>query len=609
MTPARSSVALGILCVAAVTVVQLALLQRPSRGDELAAPSPHFEGGPSAAAAASLVVEAEAAAPVAEAAAAEGGGADGGAGGAPEEVILYRDAFAIKGAFKRRMADYAAMHNAAYAARGAERANFKFIEIAPSGQLCNRMRGVLSAFLLALLTDRVLVVPGFLYGETRFLDLFEDPGFAWYRAPPYSLPSSQSLSLSDAEALTCRDCRDISAGTIRLKGAYYAGTLVSRNPRLKAELRRLFHDDDLARPLLAHLFQPRADLLRTAMATADALRGAAAAPHMTTFHLRSEFPVSAEEWAALRRCSEAVLPLHVGGAGRVARFAAADSMAMRGEAVERLGEGLGFYLEDFQKGSRRAGLQEALVDLLVASLGDQVFLSPFSSFSRVIALYVATPEVFVVTDGVMPQRDPHHKLEALGVPLCYRFHSKEPAGTSGRGRGGRAPMVLTLVPFPRPQGGTGTRRRAPRCWSRPPATRRTCRWSTARHRGGSRAASRSGGGGGWGGGRGRRRGSRSAARPPGAVHCCCRYVQDTACRFGCECTESSTCLLPTGSAGAPRLRGPGSRKTGAPRHEGLRAGRRGGLARERAAPAVAGKCLGSARSAECSSRSAPPAQP
>ena len=89
-----------------------------------------------------------------------------------------------------------------------------------------------------------------------------------------------------------------------------------------------------------------------------------------------------------------------------------------------------FSPERFVVGRYRDGLKQALVDILIASESDQLFLSPFSSYSSIIALYAHTPHTYVVTDYVMPEQDPHRTLTRVGKHCC-RFMSKEDCAWHG----------------------------------------------------------------------------------------------------------------------------------------------------------------------------------
>jgi hypothetical protein len=75
-------------------------------------------------------------------------------------------------------------------------------------------------------------------------------------------------------------------------------------------------------------------------------------------------------------------------------------------------------------GNYKEGLHQALIDILIASEGSHIFLTPFSSYSRMIALYAKTPHTYMVSDYGVPEQDPHRTLTPI-MKHCYRFISKE----------------------------------------------------------------------------------------------------------------------------------------------------------------------------------------
>ena len=82
-------------------------------------------------------------------------------------------------------------------------------------------------------------------------------------------------------------------------------------------------------------------------------------------------------------------------------FVATDSENGRRWAQEKLSRDIRMFSpKRFVVGRYKDGLKQALVDILIASESDQLFLSPFSSYSSIIALYARTPHTYLVTDYV-----------------------------------------------------------------------------------------------------------------------------------------------------------------------------------------------------------------
>mmetsp|Transcript_12893 Transcript_12893/g.16024 ORF Transcript_12893/g.16024 Transcript_12893/m.16024 type:complete len:363 (+) Transcript_12893:239-1327(+) len=338
------------------------------------------------------------------------------------------------------MKNYMKMHNN-------PKPNSKYVVISPSGQMCNKMRGIMSAFLIALLSDRILVVKNFLYGGTSYSDLFEDPGFNFQGGGGSG--KQKSISMENAEVFACEDfVSEFDAySTISLNGAHYIPTYIMQNPHYQQRMSELFYENDIARPILAYLFQPKHSLLDRALKQRAELVGIPSADfrknvpqkdrkHFITYHMRSEFPISPAETKAYRDCARDTTPKHK--VNDAAVYVAADSM----EFVKRFSNDLSvengaisqpnfLSTTTFVKGGKKGGLELAFLDLLTASMGDAIFVSAFSSFSRTVILYSQTSSIYLVTDYVMPEQDPHFKVEKLSSPHCYRFYSKEPCAWHG----------------------------------------------------------------------------------------------------------------------------------------------------------------------------------
>ncbi len=334
--------------------------------------------------------------------------------------------FAVKPAFKEAMHRYMRLHKQIMNRDPAIPA--KYIVLRPSGQLCNRIRAVVAVFTLAFLTDRAFVVESFGIGQTGYYDLFLDPGFKITDAK--NIPRGGSKvqlngDVKSAELFTCSNWTSNEHQVLRFSGATYINTYLYRNPFFQRKLRALFLDDDLYRPMLSWLFQP----VPEAIAAKDEFLRSLPRSYMVGFHIRTVFPISKDEWTAYRDCAVAVTPPHA--RANATWFVATDSVQGRAWAREKLSPSVRFFSPDeFVKGSLKRGQFQALVDILVASESDALFLSPHSSYSRVVSLYAQTPHAYLVTDHVKPERDPHRILTEVGRH-CYRFTRKEDCAWHG----------------------------------------------------------------------------------------------------------------------------------------------------------------------------------
>ncbi len=107
---------------------------------------------------------------------------------------------------------------------------------------------MVAAFSLAVLTDRLLLVEAFTYGETKSIsDLFKSPGFDI----EFALPSApgrryQNLNLdmdieeirSMVEFYVCTDFNNFASNSvIRLSGTNYITTFLFKNPFFQSKIR------------------------------------------------------------------------------------------------------------------------------------------------------------------------------------------------------------------------------------------------------------------------------------------------------------------------------------------------------------------------------------
>ena len=84
----------------------------------------------------------------------------------------------------------------------------------------------------------------------------------------------------------------------------------------------------------------------------------------------------------------------------------------------------------FVRGNKVMGLKIALAEILIASSSDRLFLTPFSSFSRIIAMYASTPHVYMVSDYGIPEQDTHRTFTNI-IDHCYRYNRRDECAWPG----------------------------------------------------------------------------------------------------------------------------------------------------------------------------------
>lgn len=356
---------------------------------------------------------------------------------------LINSMYVIKQDFKVAIEKYINYHNSIIQSGDAQaRRDAKYLSFTPSGQLCNRIRGTVTAFTFALLTNRIFTMSDFGYKETRsYFELFKTPGFdIEANTKGYSKREETRISMElgqdmkaktkKAEIFTCTNW-DIIENDIHLYGTDYSTTFIYRNPYFEKRINELFIDEDLFRPILFWLFRPKDNIIKMKndFITKFMLETNGNVKYSVGFHIRNEFPISESEWAAYRTCAKAVTPIEK--KANSTWFIATDSETAQIHAKHMLrNNSLVYDATPFAKGSQLAGLKQALAEILIVSSSDRIFLTPFSSFSRVISMYAKTPHVYLVTDNIMPEQDTHRTLTKIRHH-CYRYIKKEECSWPG----------------------------------------------------------------------------------------------------------------------------------------------------------------------------------
>ena len=341
-------------------------------------------------------------------------------------------------AYLELLDSYRAMHRRMLA----EELPPRFLLYRPNAQLGNRLRGIISAFVYCLLTDRALVVEfsSAPYEKIRLSDLFASPGFEWelsagsewvrgLEAEPL-LREGTFLPQPTLEALLCRGREAIVAPLALVDGNLYWSTFLEHNPHFADFFARHFEAGRVGERVAQTLFEPHpaVEALRRRWREQEGVEG----KHLVALQVRNDNDprrhpqVSEAEWRAYVDCSVQNLPAGVLKSEAV-WFVATDSVASREIAAERL-QGLNFRFntQSFLPGGSVEGLRQALADILIAAEASQAYLSPWSSYGRMIALLNRNGgDFFMVTDGVNPPKDVHRSFNSTGTPHCFRLLSRE----------------------------------------------------------------------------------------------------------------------------------------------------------------------------------------
>ncbi|KAA0152922.1 hypothetical protein FNF29_03446 [Cafeteria roenbergensis] len=309
----------------------------------------------------------------------------------------------------------------------------------------NRVRFVASCLLLAMVSDRALVVR-FRQGYYASLaDLFESPGFAWEASGDDKVASGRAIDPKDSQQLLCGDLGPDGAGpALSVSGNYYFMPFVANNPLYRAKARRWFPNGDIFGTMARVVFRPGPqvrDMMDTLLLDLGRKAGLPDGERWTCelgFQIRNDNDpvrrpqISAKEWDLYRKCAAELLPRSRRKDPRV--FVATDSDPSRKICSEEVPYPFEVY-GDFERSNNPKGVRKALVDLLVFSTCDIMLTSPWSSYGRVASVY-AGREAYFVTDWGVPTGEPHRRfLDILrdedGKSGCFRFLRTEPCPWQG----------------------------------------------------------------------------------------------------------------------------------------------------------------------------------
>lgn len=339
----------------------------------------------------------------------------------------------------------------------------RFIIVRPCCQLCNRVRVLVSALVLGVLTSRAVLMDfdGGYYG--RLLDMFSPR----VQLATFSTPRPEK-SLAWEHMLHDFLCTDAlgpglsSVPTVVLSGSPCFMHVLHLNPSLRHAFTRAFGSaeglfaavvsrvlpvsDDVAGQLSAAHAQ-----IQAAAAQAGA-RGAGGAsppgapssprPFIVGVHVRNgrDFrsnKLTPEQWAQLAQCARDAVPAH--RAAEAVWYVATDGEESRHAARAAFGEAVGasrvVIFPGFAHGKScrgdncsvsRAGAVYSLVELMLLARCDLRILTPMSSFSETAAALSARRGVYFHPDR---QRKFHYESAVEVLPHCLVPFTAEMPGS------------------------------------------------------------------------------------------------------------------------------------------------------------------------------------
>ena len=369
-------------------------------------------------------------------------------------------------------ADYIALHAAILRGDRSDGSlvRRRYILVQPCCQLCNRVRVLISALALGILTGRAVLMDFDGMGKGsgkgsdyygRLDDLFDSPLRVQSTKTPHELQATAGgeRSLAWLELMTGFICQqpllwDEPVVVIQGSPAFLHSLFL--NPSLREAFEAAFGGlDGLFAALFFELLQPHAALLNEArdFVRRRALDGATTAAAAATsgraarlveqpafvvgLHVRNgrDFrtkKITEEEWKQLAACAQALVPRAAqpgegwggkGGRGRqrASYVIATESAESQAAATAALGQQATVYKASLPKGSHggsssREGAKRALVELLIVSLSNASVLTPMSSFSETAAALAGRPGLYFHFDT---SRKFHHESAVEAVSGCF----------------------------------------------------------------------------------------------------------------------------------------------------------------------------------------------
>ena len=315
----------------------------------------------------------------------------------------------------------------------------RFIQVTPCCQLCNRVRVLVSALALGVLTDRAVLIEfdkGY-YGALS--DLFASP--LALQAPVHKdvrVGRSRTVSwLHAMKELMCDAPLEWDEGLVTLQGSPSFLHSLLLTPSLTAKFEAAFGTaDGLYADIVRTLLVPQPSLLREAAQFYRKLTGpvtpGSAPPFVVGLHVRNgrDFrskKLSSVEWGRVAGCAKALVPR-----GRQALYlVATESEESRSLAAEALPGAL-FYEQSLPKGKKangtvsREGARRSLLELLLISQADANVLTPMSSFSEMAAALARRPGLYFHFDLA---RKFHYESATEALPGCFVPFTAEMPGS------------------------------------------------------------------------------------------------------------------------------------------------------------------------------------
>ncbi|CEP01799.1 unnamed protein product (mitochondrion) [Plasmodiophora brassicae] len=330
----------------------------------------------------------------------------------------------------------------------------RYVEVRPSGQLCNRIRAMIAGLVVAILTDRAMLV--------HFQEGYYAPLSALFQGPIQFEARGRSLSGTSREiasdcgspSLICDDINDYPETILTVSGACYIVQSIGANPRLRQRfLDRIGPFEGSFRRLFSYFFPPNDAVVERVQQFEAQHRFDQ--HFVVALHVRGGGDFTS-------RMTDDDLRRYLTCAGQLAApvgdqrprryFLAADTAETRQRVVRlqsgRIDRAMFATLGEFQISDNVEGCQAALAELLLLQRADARVLTPASSFSELSGAMALDwhRNAYAVQDRHKGNGIPFPVTLQTAVDQCLQTNSTEPSMRELAMFLARAPCLTATTP-------------------------------------------------------------------------------------------------------------------------------------------------------------------
>eukprot|EP00462_Mataza_sp_D1_P005383 CAMPEP_0175120590 /NCGR_PEP_ID=MMETSP0087-20121206/705_1 /TAXON_ID=136419 /ORGANISM="Unknown Unknown, Strain D1" /LENGTH=433 /DNA_ID=CAMNT_0016402053 /DNA_START=63 /DNA_END=1364 /DNA_ORIENTATION=+ len=311
----------------------------------------------------------------------------------------------------------------------------RFVIAAPSGQMNNRVRVLVSILVFGLLTNRMAVINFDKGYYAKLSDLFDTP-YDMDANQVSGLRGARSLEDSDVDTFLCQDFNRMFADddAVQFNTPPSLVPFFFRNPHHQPTLKGWFGGEEfIYRDIVRRFLRPTREVAEMRDAWLHKHQQTAAhRPYMLGIHLRMGTDLrpspNQEEWEHLLECAVKVVPQQ--HKATAIWYVAADTQETRDKALSTFsGDGkVVFYGDKWLRSNNPAGVKSALVELLLLAEADNRLLTPASSYGEQAMAIAGKPSYYIKSTVPRPPKIAYKALHPV-TSHCFRTFTSQPSIT------------------------------------------------------------------------------------------------------------------------------------------------------------------------------------